>query len=149
MGGLFETLSGAAGIRAEGKSAQNLANFNAAVAEQTATAIEAQTAFNLQQQEIEAEKEKQRVRAELGAAGGTGSPVAFDLTAEQARTLELGKLVTAFEGEIAAGRARTQAEIDRFEGRIAKQRGKRLARAANIGFGTQIAIAGTPFLTGF
>ena len=45
MGGIFETLSGAKGLRAEGKSAQNIATFNAAVAEQEATAARARAKF--------------------------------------------------------------------------------------------------------
>lgn len=149
MGGLFEQLSGAKGIRAEGKSAQNIANFNAAVSRQTAEAERIAAGFEQERQAKAAEKAKSRLRAELGAAGGTGSPVAFDLTAEQAAELELEQLLIGFEGEVRAGRAETQAELDTLQGQLAKQRGKTQARAANVGFGTQVVTLGTPFLTGF
>ncbi|KKL91424.1 hypothetical protein LCGC14_1894850 [marine sediment metagenome] len=149
MGGLFETLSGAKGIRAEGKSAQNIANFNAEVSRQQAEAERIAAGFEQERQSKAAEKAKSRLRAQLGAAGGTGSPVAFDLTAEQAAELELENLLIGFEGEVRAGRAETQAQLDTLQGQLAKQRSKNLARAANIGFGTQVVSLGAPFLTGF
>ncbi len=149
MGGLFETLSGAKGIRAEGRSAQNIANYKAAVAEQTAKAEELAAGFEQQRQTEAAERVKSRLRAQLGAAGGTGSPVAFDLTAEQAAELELENLLIGYEGEVRAGRARSQAELDRLEGQLARQRSKNLARQANIQFGMQAASVAAPFLGGF
>ena len=45
MGGLFEALSGAKGLRAEGQSAQNIAEYNAKVAEQRAEAERLRAAF--------------------------------------------------------------------------------------------------------
>ncbi len=146
MSGLFESLSGAQGIRAEGKSAQNIANFNAEVSKQQAEAERIAAGFEQERQAKAAEKAKSRLRAQLGAAGGTGSPVAFDLTKEQARELELEQLLIGFEGEVRAGRLETQAQLDTLQGQFARQRSKNLARAANISFGTQIA---TGFLTGF
>ncbi|KKK60120.1 hypothetical protein LCGC14_3027520, partial [marine sediment metagenome] len=43
--GAFEALSGAKGLRVAGKSAQNIANFNAEVAKQEAEAIRKRAAF--------------------------------------------------------------------------------------------------------
>ena len=139
MGGVFETLSGAKGLRAEGKSAQNIANFNAAVALQEAEAQRAKAGFAQKRQAKRGVQIKSALIAKLGAAGGIGSLVAGDLAAEQAAELELENLLIGFEGEILAGRAESQAELDILQGKIAKQRSKTAARAANIKFGTEIA----------
>ncbi len=142
MSGIFETLSGAAGIRTEGKSAQNIANFNAAVAEQQAAAARIKAKFAQKRQVKRGEEIKSALTAKIGAAGGIGSLVAADLAAEQAAEIELGILVTGFEGEIAAGQAESQAELDRLTGRIAEQRGKAAARTANVQFGIQLGTLG-------
>ena len=154
MSGIFENLSGAAGLRAEGKSAQNIANFNAAVALQEAEAQRAKAGFAQKRQAKRGVQIKSALIAKLGAAGGIGSAVAGDLAAEQAAELELENLLIGFEGEVLAGRAESQAELDRLAGRLAKQRGKTAARAANIRFGTQLATTpvtkkGGTLLTGF
>lgn len=142
MGGIFENLSGAAGLRTEGKSAQNIANFNAAVAEQEAKAQRVKAGFAQKRQAKRGVAIKSALAAKIGAAGGTGSPVAADLTAEQASELELENLLIGFEGEILAGKAESQAKLDRLIGRIAKQRGKTQARAANVQFGIQLGTLG-------
>ncbi len=145
MSGLFETLSGAKGIRAAGASEKNIAEFNAQVAEQRAKAERIRAGFAQKRQAKKAAEIKSALVAKLGAAGGIGAPVAADLAAEQAAELELENLLIGFEGEVLAGQAETQAELDRLRGKLAKQRGKAAARAANIQFGIQAA----SFLTGF
>ncbi len=142
MSGIFETLSGAKGLRTEGKSAQNIANFNAAVAEQVAKAQRAKAGFAQKRQAKRGAEITSALTAKLGAAGGVGSPVALDLAAEQAAELELENLLIGFEGEVLAGQAESQAELDRLAGRIAQQRGKSAARAANVQFGLQLATLG-------
>lgn len=145
MGGVFETLSGAKGIRAEGKSAQNIANFKAAVEEQKAKAETAKAGFKSKRQAKAGVAAKSTLIAKLATGGGIGSPVASDLIAEQAEETELENILIGFEGEVASQRALNQAEIDRLGGKLAKQRGKSGARAANVQFGVQVA----SFLTGF
>lgn len=152
MGGLFETLSGAKGARAAGKSAQNIANFNAAVAEEEAKAAKIKAGFAQKRQAKKAVAAESSLIAKLGE--GLSSDVAGDLLAEQAAESELENLLIGFEGEVAARRAESQAELDRLSGRLAKQRGKSAARAANIKFGTQLATTpvgkeGGTLLTGF
>lgn len=154
MSGLFETLSGAKGIRAAGASEKNIAEFNAQVAEQRAKAERIKAGFAQKRQAKKAAEIKSALVAKLGAAGGIGAPVAADLAPEQAAELELENLLIGFEGEVLARRAETQAELDRLRGRLAKQRGKAGARAANIQFGMQVAslglmAGGGKFLTGF
>lgn len=134
----FETFSGAAGIKADAKSRQNLANFNAQVQEQEATAKRQATKFASKRQAEKAARIKSSLKARIAAAGGTGSPVATDLAAEQASELELENLLLGFEGEVSAVQSERQAELDRAAGKIAVRRGKSQATAANIQFGTSL-----------
>lgn len=152
--GLFEALSGAKAARAAGKSAQNIAEFNAAIKEQEAKAERERAAFASKRQAKKAAEIKSSLTAKLGAAGGIGSPVAADLAAEQAAELELENLLIGFQGEVLARRAENQATLDRLQGKVARRAGKSAARAANIRFGTQLATTpvgskGGTLLTGF
>lgn len=139
MGGVLENLSGAAAARTAGKSAQNIANFNAAVAKQEGVAVKERAKFGQKRQAKRAVKAESALTAKLAAAGGLSSPVAGDILAEQAAESELESLLIGFEGEVAARRAETQAELDKLQGRLSKAKGKAAARAANIRFGTQVA----------
>lgn len=142
MSGLFETLSGAKGIRAQGRSEQNIAEFNAKVAEQEGKAAKIKSGFESIQQAKEAQRIKSRQIAGIGEAGGAGSPVALDISAEQAIELELENLLIGFEGEVALLRSIQKATGLRLQGQAARQASKSAARRANIQFGTQL-------LTGF
>jgi hypothetical protein len=147
MSGAFDALSGAQGQRVAAKSAQNIADFNAKVAEANATAERQKTNFEQIQQAKEAERIKGALAASLGAAGGTGTAVGLDLTSEQASELELENLLIGFEGETRAGQLENQAINDRLQGQLARQKSKSAARSANVGFGLQVASLG--FLSGF
>lgn len=154
MGGVFETVSGARGARTEGRSAQNIANFNAAVAKQQGKAAKARAGFAQKRQAETAVKTRSALIAKIAAAGGLESPVAADILAEQAAESELKNLLIGFEGEVAARRAESQAELDVLAGKLARKRSKAAARAASIGFGTQLATTpvgpkGGTLLTGF
>ena len=127
---------------AEAKSAQNIANYNAAVQAREAEAIRQQVGFESKRQAKRAARVKSTLTAELGAAGGLGSPVAADLVAEQAAELELENLLIGYEGEIGAQRALSKAELDRLQGKLYRRRGK-AAREASY-----YRAAGT-LLTGF
>lgn len=142
MGGIYENLSGAKGLRAEGRSAQNIAEYNAQVAEQEAKAARLKTAFEQRRQAKAGERVRSALRARVGAAAGGEQPL---LEAAQAAELELENLLIGYEGEVAARRAESQAELDRLQGELARQKGKAAARRANIQFGLQTA----SLLTGF
>jgi hypothetical protein len=135
---LFNRLSGAEGIKADAKSRQNIAIFNANVQKQEAIAKEQAAKLAGQRQAKAAARVKGTLKARIAASGGAGSPVAEDLAADQATELELENLLIGFEGDIAAGRARTQTGLDIAEGKIARQRGKNQALAANVKFGTTL-----------
>lgn len=142
MGGIYESLSGAKGLRAEGKNQQRISEYNAEVKEQEAKASLLRSGFDQQQQAKEAERIKGRIEAGIGAAGGTGSPVAIDINLEQAKESELESLLIGYEGQVASARAKNEAELNRLQGQLAYASGKSAARRANIEFGIQLATLG-------
>jgi hypothetical protein len=134
----FEKLSGAEGIKVDAKSRENLAKFNAQVAENEATAKRQATKFATKRQAEKGARIKSSLKARIAASGGTGSPVSEDLQAEQASELELENLLIGFEGEVSAQQSKEQAKIDRAKGRIIRKKGQSDALAANIKFGTTL-----------
>lgn len=88
--------------QAEAKSAQNIANYNAAVMEQEAKAIRAKGAFEKVRQVKEAARVKGRLRTKIAGMGALESGL---LEEEQAAELELENLLIGYEGETAARRA--------------------------------------------
>jgi hypothetical protein len=127
---------------AQGKSAQNIANYNAAVQAREAEALRQQAGFESKRQAKRAARVKSTLTAELGATGGLGSPVAADLAAEQAAELELENLMIGYAGEIGAERALAKAELDRLQGKLYRQKGKAAQKASYFR-------AGSTLLTGF
>jgi hypothetical protein len=139
MGNVFETLSGAQGIRTEGTSAQNIANFNAQVSEKEGEAAKLRSGFDQVQQAKDAERVKSTLRANLGSSGALDSVVATDLLGEQAGESELENLLIGFEGEVADRQAKSKATGQRLQGKAAKASAKSRARQANVGFGIKAA----------
>lgn len=128
---------------AEGKSAQNIQNFNAAVAESEAKAIERKARFEGVRQAKEAARTESSLRARLGISGARtdiGAPVL--LAEEQAAESELAGFLIGAEARAKAGRARSQAELARLQGKIFRERGRQ-ARTASF------LKAGGTLLTGF
>jgi len=128
---------------AEAESAQAIANYNAAVQEREAQAIEARTGLEQRRQAEEAARAMSAMRARIGVAGvvpTVGAPL--QVQAKQASEFEMENLMIGYRGRTEAARARSAAEIERMGGRIAIQRGRARERAAYIG-------AGTTLLTGF
>ena len=148
MGQLFENISGAGAARTEAKSTQNLAEFNAAVSVQEAKGIRATAGFESRRQAVAGAKIKSAQTAAIATSGGLSSPVAADLAEAQAVELEIDNLLIGFEAATRAQRAETQADIDRLGGKIARQRGKNIARARNIELATTIGTAAAGTKTG-
>ncbi len=138
-GVLFQRLSGAEGIKTEAQSAKNLAAFNEQVQKQKAKAEIKKATFAQVRQAEEGARIKSALKAKAGAAGGIGSLVFEDLSAEQAAELDLESQLIAFEGEVASRRALNQGKIDRFTGKVAKLRGRNQALAADVQFATSLA----------
>ncbi|MCK5020388.1 MAG: hypothetical protein KAS32_25350 [Candidatus Peribacteraceae bacterium] len=136
---------------AEGKSRQNIAEYNAAVQAREAEALRQKAGFESKRQAERGARIKSALTAKIAAAGGLGSPVAADLVAEQAAELELENLLIGYEGEIGAQRALSKAELDRLQGRFYKERGVTQRKASYVraagtlltGFGQAGAYGGT------
>jgi hypothetical protein len=128
---------------AEAKSAENMANYNAAVLEQQAKATEQRTALAQRQEAERGARIQSTLESRLAASGAvttTGAPLL--LQAKQASETELKNLMIGYEGETEASRIRSEAGIERMRGKIARKRG----RAESIG---RYAEAGGTLLTGF
>jgi hypothetical protein len=128
---------------AQGRSAQTIASYNALVQEREARAIEQKAKFDQMRQAEAAARVKSQLRAKMAGTGtlpDVGTNLLFQ--GEQAAELELENFLIGYEGEIGAGRARSQAEIDRLQGKIYRQKGKAGRRASYIN-------AGSTLLTGF
>lgn len=128
---------------AEGESAQNIQNFNAAVSESEATAIEQKGRFEGVRQVKEATRVASTLRARLGISGvrtDIGAPVL--LAEEQAAESELEGFLIGAEARAKASRARSEAELSKLQGKIFRERGRQ-ARTASF------LKAGGTLLTGF
>ena len=128
---------------AEGKSAQNIQNFNAGVSESEAKAIEQKARFEGARQAKEATRIASTLRAKLGISGARtdiGAPVL--LAEEQAAESELEGFLIGAEARAKAGKARSEATLSRLQGKIFRERGRQ-ARTASF------LKAGGTLLTGF
>lgn len=123
----------------EGKSAQAVADYNAAIQDREAAAIRAKGRFDQIQQAKHAARIRSTLQTKIAGQGAYGSGL---LEEEQEAELELESLLIGYEAETEARRAESQAEIDRMTGQLAKQRGKSAKKASYVG-------AGATLLTGF
>lgn len=108
----------------QGKSQQAMANYNAAVQEQQAKQSEAdaRSKANAQRAGNQALMSKQRALYAKAGVTASGSPLLVQ--AEQAAVLEMGALDIERTGNVKAAYARSQAELDRMAGKVAKKAGK-------------------------
>ena len=128
---------------AEGESAQNIQNYNAAVAESKAKAIEQKGKFEGIRQVREAARIRSSLRARLGVSGvrtDIGAPVL--LAEEQAAELELEGFLIGAEARAKAGRAKSEATLAKLQGKLFRERGRQRRTASFIK-------AGGTLLTGF
>ena len=119
---------------AEARSAQNIANYNAAVMEQQAESERRAGQFR----GIRQAKAGERVKSSLQAAIGKAGSPSLMLEAEQAAELELENLMIGYESELAAGRYESQATLDRMQGELYRRKGRNLATASYIGAGSTL-----------
>jgi hypothetical protein len=142
---------------AQGKSEQNMAEYNAKVQEREAQAIEERTRIAQQKQAEYGSREMGTLKAGLGASGAVttaGSPLMIQ--AKQASEFELDNLMMGYEGAVNAQTSRSQADMDRMSGKLARQRGKAALNAsymkaggtALMGFGSAYGYGGAAPLKG-
>ena len=125
--------------QSEAKSAQNIANYNAAIMEKEAKATRAKAKFDQIRHAKESARIQSTMRTKIAGQGAYGSGL---LEEEQEAELELERFLIGYEAEVEAQRAESQAEIDRMSGQLAKQRGVSAKQASYVG-------AGATLLTGF
>lgn len=121
---------GAVSAVQQGKAAKAAANYNATLQEQQADLSRQTAAVEEQRQRLRAQRVMSAARASMGAAGVDleGSPLM--LMEESAADAEFDALAIRHAGETQAWRARAQAGLDRFEGKVASRRGYMAAGAS-------------------
>jgi len=137
LGALGASQQGEAG-RAEAESRRNIELFNAEVNRQAAKGERQKAAFNQKRQAKETAEIRSRLIAATAAKGGAGSPVIADLAAESASEAELENLLLGFEGEVAAKKLESGAQLDVAQASIFRKRGKAARRAGRIGAGQSL-----------
>jgi uncharacterized protein YqkB len=128
---------------AEGKSAENMSRYNAAMQEREAQQIEQQTAAQQKLQAEQADRQMSTMRAGLGASGAVtteGAPLLIQST--QAIQNEYDNMMTGYQGSEQALAARSQGQLDLLQGKIDRTKGKNAMYSSFIG-------AGSSLLTGF
>jgi hypothetical protein len=124
---------------AEGKSAQNMANYNSQLAEREANMTEQRTALQQKQQAEEASRRQSTMRAGLGASGVVsteGSPLLIQ--AEQASQDEFQNLLVGYQGQQEATALRSEATLQRQQGKMARKSGKNAMIGSFIGAGSSL-----------
>jgi len=120
---------------AEMISAQNIANYNAAIMEREAKAINQRTIFEQKRQAEEGARKKSALQLWQAGTGARGSEL---LEEELAAELELENLLIGYEGQILEARAKSQAELDRLQGRLYRERGKTMKKASYFQAGSTL-----------
>jgi isopentenyl diphosphate isomerase/L-lactate dehydrogenase-like FMN-dependent dehydrogenase len=126
---------------AEGKSAENMGKYNAALGEREAKAIEARTTVKQRLQAEEADRRMGTLRANLGASGAVttvGSPLMIQST--QAIQDEYDNLMNGYAGREEATAARAGAALELMKGKIARKAGKNKKYASYIGAGSSLLL---------
>lgn len=126
----------------QGQSQKAISNYNAQVAENEAKqrAQDAQVAANAQRAQNEALKAKQRALFAKAGVVAAGTPLLVQ--AEQAATLEMSALEIERTGNMDAARLRSQAELDRMQGKSAARAGTMQAAGTVLsGVGSAGAVA--------
>jgi hypothetical protein len=105
----------------QGKSAQNLANYNAQIAQNDAIAARQKAEFDATAQERQARLFAGSQRASMASTGGELLDMGdvIDMSAEEA---ELENLAIRYGGEMGYRAGQQRATVSRFEGSVAKQR---------------------------
>ena len=105
----------------QGKSAQNLANYNAQIAQNDAIAARQKADFDATAQERQARLFAGTQRASMASTGGELLDMqdVADMSAEEA---ELENLAIRYGGEMGYRAGQQRATVSGFEGSVAKQR---------------------------
>lgn len=115
------TVTSTVGAIQQGKSAQNLANYNAQIAQNDAIAARQKAEFDARAQERQARLFAGTQRASMAATGGELLDMqdVVDMSAEEA---ELENLAIRYGGDMGYRAGQQRATVARMEGAAAKQK---------------------------
>jgi len=136
--GAYSAFASGQAAKQQGKQTKKMMEYNAAVEKRNADAARMKGKFEGMRFAEEANRARSTLIANLGDAGGLGSPVAGDLAAEQAVEYDLEEQLIYYESEIMALRHESQAGHDIMSGEFAKKRGRSGAMAGYMGAGTSL-----------
>jgi hypothetical protein len=127
----YGTYQAGKAAEAEGKSAQQWSEYNAKVEERNATAKEQAAAYREKQMRLEGDKIKGTQRALYATSGVTAEGTPLEVMLNTAGELEMDYAMTRREGYLEGQQHRSQAVLDRFEGKVARMKGSNAKTAAN------------------
>lgn len=124
---------------AEGKTADNMSRYNAQLSEREAKMTEARTAYQQKQQAEESERRMSTLRMNLGASGAVSTTgAALDIQSKQASEFELENLMQGYQGRQEATALRSEATLQRIQGKAARRSGKNAMIGSFIGAGSSL-----------
>ena len=128
----------------QGKSAQNLANYNAQIAQNEAIAARQKAEFDAKAQERQARLFAGSQRASMAATGGELLDMGDigDMSAEEA---ELENLAIRYGGEMGYRAGQQGADLARFQGKVAKQTAQGKAASSLLTGASSVASMGAKY----
>lgn len=138
------TVVSTVGAIQQGKSAQNLANYNAQVAQDNAIAARQKAAFDAEAQDRQARLFAGTQRVAMAATGGEllGRQDVVDMTTEE---LELENLAIRYGGEMGYRAGQQGADLARFQGKVAKQTAQGKAASSLLTGASSVASMGAKY----
>lgn len=124
---------------AEGKTQQQMSEYNAKLQEREAATDEQRTTLESKRQAQDADRRRSSMLAELGSSGvvtTSGSPLL--ILGEQAEQNEIDNMMIGYDGRQRQQAMRSGASLSRMEGSYARARGKNAKTAGYVGAGASL-----------
>tara|TARA_R110000823_G_scaffold121935_1_gene247078 strand:- start:950 stop:1417 length:468 start_codon:yes stop_codon:yes gene_type:complete len=137
-------VTSAAGASQQGKSAQNLSNYNAEIAKNDAIAARQKAEFDATAQERKAKLFGGTQRASMAATGGELLDMQ-DVVDMYKTEAELENLAIRYGGEMGYRAGQQRADISRFEGSVAKQKAQGKAAGSLLTGASSVAQMGIKY----
>ena len=138
------TAASTVGAIQQGKSAQNLANYNAQLAQNDAIAARQKAAFDAEAQDRQARLFAGTQRASMAGTGGEllGMQDVVDMSAKEAK---LENLAILYGGEMGYRAGQQGADLARFQGKVAKQTAQGKAASSLLTGASSVASMGAKY----
>ena len=138
------TAASAVSSMQQGKSAQNLANYNAQIAQNDAIAARQKAEFDARAQERQTKLFAGTQRASMAGTGGELLDMGdvIDMSAEEA---ELENLAIRYGGEMGYRAGQQGADLARFQGAVAKQTAQGKAASSLLTGASSVASMGAKY----